>query len=567
MATITINGKACEFEGKKTIFQVAQENGIEIPHYCYHDALSIVASCRICLGEVWAPNPRNDNKLEPIPRLMPTCQTPAGDGQFVYTDSPKAIANQKAVMEFLLINHPLDCPICDQAGECYLQDYSYDYGRGASRFEEDKVKQPKKDLGETIWLYSDRCIMCSRCVRFTREVTGTNELCVVGRGATEEIDLFPGMALDNPLAGNVVDICPVGALLDKDFLFKQRVWLLTPTPSIDGTTAGGDNIFIDHNEGRIYRLRPRKNLDVNKWWISDEVRYSWKFVHREDRLSQPTRDQYGERVGTTFANAYADIDETLTEIAERGGRIAALVSPMLSCEEAYLIGEYARSWHADRSQAMLGIGPVPSEGEDQTFPPGASPDDWNAYTIRAEKAPNARGVRRVLEGFASSDEGGSAPLEYDTFLEEVKNAEAVIVTGNYPSEWVTKELTKALSRKFVVLVDTLPNDLVGKAHVVLPGATWAEKAGTFENVNNRLQAFEQAIAVNEGAKSEGQIFTDLITIAENRDLREAPMFNAATIRAKIASNLGLNEFVTEVHMPSGHGEITAEDYPMELVEL
>jgi rhodanese-related sulfurtransferase len=156
----------------------------------------VVANCRICLAEVWAPNPRNENKLEPIPKLLPTCQTPAGDGQVIYTDSPKAIANQKAVMEYLLINHPLDCPVCDQAGECYLQDYSYRYGRGYSRFEEAKVKQPKKDIGPHVLLYSDRCIMCSRCVRFTREITGTGELCVTGRGNREEIDLFPGKAME-----------------------------------------------------------------------------------------------------------------------------------------------------------------------------------------------------------------------------------------------------------------------------------------------------------------------------------------------------------------------------------
>ncbi len=156
MATITINGKPCEFEGQKMILEVAKENGIEIPHYCYHEGLSITASCRICLGEVWAPNPRNDNKLEPIPRLMPTCQTPAGDGQKVYTDSPKAVANQKAVMEYLLLNHPLDCPICDQAGECGLQDYSYQFGRSESRFVEDKIKQQKKDLGDDVSQYSDR---------------------------------------------------------------------------------------------------------------------------------------------------------------------------------------------------------------------------------------------------------------------------------------------------------------------------------------------------------------------------------------------------------------------------
>jgi len=568
MATITINGKICEFEGKKMILQVAEENGIEIPHYCYHEGLSIVASCRICLGEVWAPNPRNDNQLEPIPRLMPTCQTPAGDRQEVYTNSPKALANQKAVMEYLLINHPLDCPICDQAGECYLQDYSYRYGRGESRFEEDKIKQPKKDLGENVYLYSDRCIMCTRCVRFTCEVTQTNELCVVGRGSMEQIDLFPGLALDNPMSGNVVDICPVGALLDKDFLFKQPVWFLKATPSIDGLTAAGDNIFIHHNEGWIYRIKPRKNLNVNKWWISDEIRYGWKFVHSEDRLTNPSRLQYGDRVPTTFAKAYAEVEESLTAIAKGGGRIAALISPMISCEEAYLVADYVRHWHEDPTQAILGMGPVPVSGEDQIFPPGAKENDANAYTIRAEKAPNARGVKRILKSFAGIDgKVRSDVLSYEAFLEAVKDAEAVIVTGNYPSEWVTKDLTKALARKFVVLIDTLPSELTKKANVVLPGATWAEKAGTFENVNHRLQAFERAIHPIEGTKCEGQILTDLITLAEGKALSESPIYNAGNIRLRMASETGLNEFISEIRMPTGESEIEGPDYEMALVEL
>jgi NADH-quinone oxidoreductase subunit G len=207
MPKITINGRDLEFQKGQTILQVALDNEIEIPHYCYHPGLSIVANCRICLAEVHAPNPKT-GALEPIPKLMPTCQTPCGENQVVYTDSPKSIANQKAVMEYLLINHPVDCPVCDQAGECHLQDYSYQYGRGVSRFQEQKIKQPKKDVGNHVLLYSDRCIMCTRCVRFTREVTGTGELMVDGRGAMEQIDVFPGLPLNNELSANVIDICP-----------------------------------------------------------------------------------------------------------------------------------------------------------------------------------------------------------------------------------------------------------------------------------------------------------------------------------------------------------------------
>lgn len=583
MARITINGKSCEFTGSPSILEVALANGLEIPHYCWHEGLSVVASCRICLAEVWAPNPRS-GELEPIPRLLPTCQTPCGDGQIVRTDSPKAVANQKAVMEYLLINHPLDCPICDQAGECYLQDYSYEYGRGESRFEEEKIKQPKKDVGPHIYLYSDRCIMCSRCVRFTREVTGTAELCVVGRGSSEQIDLFPGKALDNELSGNVADICPVGALLDKDFLFSQRVWLLTKTPSIDGLTASGDNISIEHNQGRIYRVKPRRNLDVNKWWISDEVRYGWTFIHSDDRLTEPRRLQYGEQVGTGFSAAYDEIEERLAAARTAGAKVAALVSPMLSCEEAYLMSRWVREACGDAGRVILGVGPVPVSGEDKTFPPGASPADRNAFTIRAEKAPNARGVRRVLAAIGECEAFGDDPaagtprlatgtpppasrpiLDFEKWLPAIKDAEVVILTGNYPSEWVTKDLAKALSRKFIILIDTLPNDLTAKANVMLPGATWAEKAGTFENVSGLLQTFEQAIAPIEGSRSEGQIFTELLARrASATNGHGAPRYNAAAVRREMSEALGLLEFVRDVHAPAAGSFIESD---MELVEI
>src|SRR5580693_3363720 len=251
MAQITVDGRRIDAKPGQMVLQAATEAVIHLPQYCYHPVLSIPANCRICLVEV-----------EGIPKLVPSCQTQVRDGMVVHSKSTKAIANQKQVMEYLLINHPLDCPVCDQAGECFLQDYSYQYGRSQSRFEEDKAKKPKKDVGEHIYLYSDRCIMCTRCVRFTREVSGTSELYVDGRGYREEIDIFPGKPCNNKLAGNVVDLCPVGALLDKDFLFKQRVWLLKQAASISPVDSGGENIFLEHNENVIYRVKPRYNADV-----------------------------------------------------------------------------------------------------------------------------------------------------------------------------------------------------------------------------------------------------------------------------------------------------------------
>lgn len=549
MAKLTIDGKELEFEGKPMILQVALENDVEIPHYCYHPGLSIVASCRICLAEVAQPNPRKDNKVELIPKLMPTCQTMAIDGMEIHTQSPKAIANQKAVMEYLLVNHPLDCPVCDQAGECHLQDYSYKYGRAESRFEEAKVKQPKKDIGPNVYLYSDRCIMCSRCVRFTREVTGTGEIGIFGRGDREQVDVFPGKPLDNDLSGNVVDICPVGALLDKDFLFEQRVWFLTKTPSIDGITASGDNISIEHNEGQVYRVKPRANLAVNKWWISDEIRYGWKFIHHEDRLGTVMRQQYGTQIESDWRRAYEDINAHFKQIVNETGQgsLAVMISPMLSCEEAYLLGRLVRGLD---SGAVLGIGPVPVEGENKAYPGG--------YTVYAEKCPNSRGVRRALE-MLDQEESGEV-LAYDQFIaylaEASSNVTGVLLTGNYPSAWTTKELTGALRKKFVVLIDTLPNDLTPKADVLLPGATWAEKSGTFENVAGRLQAFEQAIPAIGLNKPEGQIALDLMAVC---GVAQQDVYDAGRVRLEMGG-----VFETDVHRPS---QAARHELEMEYVEL
>jgi NADH-quinone oxidoreductase subunit G len=548
MPTIEIDGQTCEFEGRKTILQVALESGIEIPHYCYHPGLSIVASCRICLAEVAAPNPRNENKVELIPKLVPTCQQGAADGMQVHTQSPKAIANQKAVMEYLLINHPLDCPVCDQAGECHLQDYSYQYGRAESRFLEDKIKQPTKDIGPHVKLYSDRCIMCSRCVRFSQEVTGTSELGVFGRGNTEQIDIFPGRPLDNDLSGNVVDICPVGALLDKDFLFAQRVWFLRETPSIDGITSSGDNIWIHHNEGRIHRVKPRTNEQVNRWWISDEIRYGWRFVHHDDRLTSPRRMQYGEQIDVNWDKALQFAAEKLREVVEQNGPggLALSVSPMLACEEAYALGRLITGLDP---QATLAVGDIPVQSEDKTFPGG--------YTIRAEKCPNSRGVRRALELLVDEPQH---VLSHGALTEKLKDKKsgvgALLATGNYDHEHVDKDLASALGKKLLVLIDTLGGALAAKAEVLLPGATWAEKAGAFENADGCLQGFHQAIAPLEGARADGQIALDLAAAC---GLDEPALYDPKRLRVQMG-----DVFASEVREPQPADAGRPE---MEYVEL
>ena len=593
MPKLTINGVECEFTKGQKILEIANQNDVKIPYYCYHEGLSIPAQCRICLGEVWAPNPRNldaqgNPRLEPMMggKLMPTCSTEAAEGMVVYTDSPKSVANQKAVMEYLLINHPLDCPVCDQAGECDLQDYSFEYGRGVSRFQEQKVKQAKKDLGPHVYIYADRCIMCTRCVRFAREIPGTAELTIAGRGNKSEIDVFPGVPLDNELSANVIDLCPVGALLDKDFLFAQRVWFLKSTPSIDGITASGDNILIEHNEGKVYRIKPRTNMAVNKWWITDEVRYGWKHVQSDDRLTTPERRRFGALDPCDFAQAYDEAVQGLTSAAAKG-RVMAVISPMLSCEEAYLLGKLALEIDPN---AVLAVGFVPFRGEDKVFPKGADRDGKDAFVMHAEKAPNARGVRRVLSSLTSD------VVEFDEAAKRLgqgtgsSDIAGVILTGNYPGEWAESAFVDALSGKFVVVIDTHDRRARSAASVVLPGATWMEKAGTFENAREMLQAFEQAIPVAEGAKTEGQIALDLSSVLAGESLGavrrefvrvdEAPgqvptgreirtqsarLFNASAVRSAMAESSGtLGVFVSDVSLPVTDVKHVGD---MEMVEL
>jgi NADH-quinone oxidoreductase subunit G len=537
MPRITVDGKSIEAKQGQMVLQACLDAGMVLPHYCYHPGLSIPASCRICLVEV-----------EGLPKLVPSCQTQIRDGMVVHSQSTKAVANQKQVMEYLLINHPLDCPVCDQAGECSLQDYSYEYGRSQSRFEEDKAKKPKKDVGDNIYLYADRCIMCTRCVRFTREVSGTSELFVEGRGHRESIAIFPGQPINNKLAGNVVDLCPVGALLDKDFLFKQRVWLLKRTPSISPADSGGENIYLEHNEGIIYRVKPRYNADVNKWWISDDTRYSYKPVHDKSRLRQARKTVHGAQTDATFGDALDTAVRDLRQIvATHGpGSLYGLLSPMMASEEAWLFGQAMR---AIDPQAMLVLGPVPSSGQDETFRNPA--DGQVTFTIKAEKVPNAAGVRRVLGKL------GGPQASWDELMSngraDIRHLRGGWVVGGYLSTWVPRDPPEALHRtpdRYLVVQDILPNVLTHTADVVLPAAAWAEKDGTWENHAGTMQAFAAAVAPPEGARREADVYYTV--------LNRPGLYNAADVRGE------MGDHYATVALPSADGTAEPE---MEFVPI
>ncbi|MFQ5490067.1 MAG: molybdopterin-dependent oxidoreductase [Phycisphaerae bacterium] len=499
MAKIIIDDKEIDCREGIPVLQAALEAGWDVPHYCYHPGLSIVASCRLCLMEMKLPHPKT-REMGWAPKLFPACQTPVRDGLEVRFASEVVTTSRERCMEYFLLNHPLDCPVCDQAGECHLQDYSYAFGRPASRMVEQKQVNPKKDIGPGTLLYSDRCVMCSRCVRFTKEVSGTAELCVTSRGSRAEIDVFPGRPLDNALQGNVVDICPVGALLDKDFLFKQRVWFLQSAKSICPGCSTGCAVRVDAHDGVVYRLKPRYNPGVNDWWMCDQGRFGWKYGLDGGRLSGPT-----VRRGASVQQAnWDDIPEMITyrfeeHVAERGSAgVAVMLSPMMSCEEAWLLLSFMQKV-APEVTAVLG--PVPVEGEDESFPVGATGEAVK-FVIRKEKCPNRRGVEAVMAA------SGCATLEFKAFVARAGegNVSAAWIVGGYPSaDWVPGELVKAVGKiELVVVQDLFETKLTPAAAIALPACAFTERAGSFMNHEGRLQPFDRAVSAPDGCQSDGQ---------------------------------------------------------------
>src|SRR5262245_25958110 len=357
MATVHVNGTAVTIgdHERLNLIQAAERAGVAIPYYCWHPALTVVASCRMCLVEV---GEMKDGKPVMQPKVVPGCQTPAKDGTVIVTDSPKAKAAQAQTLEGLLLNHPLDCPVCDKAGECKLQDFSYDYGKSTSRMVDPKHTPPNKpEISSTITLFTDRCIICTRCVRFTREISGEGELCVTQRGDHSEIDVFPGEPLENKLAGNVVDLCPVGALGSKDFLYKQRVWYLQTHDSVCPGCSTGCSIHLDTNKDIIYRLRPRENPQAQGYFMCDEGRYGYRYANSPQRLNRRLARKGDRLEPATWRDLLPSLRRDLADVArDSPAHLVGVLSPYLTCEEAYLLAKYLKGLASD---VRLVLGPVP----------------------------------------------------------------------------------------------------------------------------------------------------------------------------------------------------------------
>ena len=524
MATVTVNGKEVEIGASERLncIQAASKVGVEIPAYCWHPALSVVASCRMCLVEVGDKKP--DGTVAMQPKLVPGCQTPAKDGTVIISDSQKVKDARKATLEYLLLNHPLDCPTCDQAGECYLQDYSFNYGRGYSRLNEPKnIKPDKTYIGDQITLFTDRCIMCTRCVRFTREVSGSAELQVVSRGSHEEIDIFPGHPVNNPLAGNVVDLCPVGALCSKDFLYQQRVWWLKSQSSVCPGCSTGCSITVDQNEERVYRLHPRTNEKAQGHFMCDEGRFGWKYTHSDQRLTSPEARTNGHVTSSDFDSVLASVRTALKKAAQGKGKVAAVLSPWMTVEEAYLLAGFLKSLSGEVTLAM---GPVRIEGKDDQFPKDVKGNvvEPVKFTIRAEKAPNRAGVEAVLSHFA----GDVMPFEELLRLSSTGKFSAVYLVGGDPEGWISEIQAEAFSKiETVIVQDILSSPVLKHATHVLPSGTFVEREGVFVNHKGLAQMIRRSVRGPDGTRPDGRLLWEL---AERSGLIQTD-----TLRSEIAS--------------------------------
>lgn len=470
MPNITIDGKTVEVEPGTTVIQAAEKLGIELPRYCYHPGLSIVGQCRICLVEI-----------EKMPKPQVACYTPVTDGMVVHTQSEKALRARKDVLEMLLVNHPLDCPVCDQAGECWLQEYYMRIGQYDSKMIEDKVKKNKAlDLGPHVMLDQERCILCTRCVRFCDEISKSHELGIFNRGDHAELAPHPGKRLDNLYSVNTVDICPVGALTEKDFRFEARVWYLEATNSICPGCSTGCNIAVHtnterthHAQGRrVVRLKPRYNPEVNQWWMCDLGRYSFKSADDPSRLTVPMLRQGEQWIETSWEVAIEAVAQKIKSTA--ADRVGLWASPQLTNEDLFVLKKFAGRLGLTRVAAALA--------------PLEKPVSDN-FLIKEDHNPNTRGLG--LAGFPLETKASADLLQQAA---DGKLAVLLIFSHDLSQSFAADAVTSALAKvPTVIFVGPNRNATSAAAHFILPTAAWPELDGTFTNFAERVQRLRRAV--------------------------------------------------------------------------
>ncbi|WP_051309269.1 2Fe-2S iron-sulfur cluster-binding protein [Desulfogranum japonicum] len=459
MVKLSVNGQEVEVESGKNLIDALGAVGIEIPHLCYHPALGADGNCRMCLVGI------EDGR----PPLVPACKTPAQEGMKVQLDTDKIKKIQRDIMELELINHPIDCPICDQAGECSLQDYYMQYDGQTSRMNVPQVLKGKKlDFGCGVIHDQERCVLCARCVRFTRQVTKTGELGIVNRTDAARVNIFPGRPLDNRYALNVVDLCPVGAMTSKDFRFKQRVWFLSKDKGICHGCSKGCNIFIDHNREKykddiIYRFRPRLNEQVNGYFICDEGRMTYK-KENDGRITQAKAN------GDNCSNEKAV--QSLKEALGHASKPAFLVSPNCSMEQIVAVKKLA----SQHSATVSGF----SDGY-------IKPGDGDDFLIQDDKSANRAGLELL-----------GIDLSKATFDALVEATDLLIVFDNDLSMSLDEAALSALAGKTkIAVVGAYDSPLVGQATFVYPVASYSEYSGTVVNADKVVQTFDTAVVKND----------------------------------------------------------------------
>jgi len=438
LITLTIEGRAVSVPEGTTILEAAKTAGVLIPHYCYHPGLKIAGVCRMCLVEV-----------EKFPKLAPSCATTVGEGQVVHVYSQKALDARKGVLELLLINHPLDCPICDQAGECELQDYTFQEGRADSRYREPKRFNPAEDFGGDVMYVTNRCILCTRCVRFMEDVAGDEALCVEERGDRARIGIAPDHDLSHPWAANVIDLCPVGALVSKDFLNKARAWELDRTASVCPNCSQGCNVTLETRDGNVVRMKPRSNADVNQYYMCDEGRLSYQWINRADRLETPV-------VAGKLASWEAAL--AVAGAALKGASAHVVAGPSLSNESLWLLKQAA------------GTGTFRVTRGAEAPLPGVKD-----LALRADRAPNATGAE--LLGFSRADQ----PL--------AGAGKVVVIAGD---DCDGLDMSALSGADTVIFLGTVAPQGLPAGAILLPIANFAEEEGTFTNLRGRAQRYLQA---------------------------------------------------------------------------
>jgi NADH-quinone oxidoreductase subunit G len=471
--TITLNGVQASVQKDLRIIEAAEQLGVGIAHYCYHPGLSAPAMCRMCLVEV-----------EGAPKLAPACVTPVAEGQVIHTESERAREARKGTLEFYLLNHPLDCPVCDKSGECKLQDYTHAEGRKRGRSIEPKRVLGQDDFGGDILYDGDRCIMCTRCVRFMREVAQDDRLCVVQRGHRSVIDTFFEHGVEGNLwAGNITDICPVGALLSKDFLHKARVWDLDSNPSICPNCSQGCNIRIDTRDNLVMRLRPRPNPDVNSYWMCDYGRHRYEWLNPRERVQTPLmRGTDAQLAATSWQTAMLSIIDRLRAAVADGGGLTVVGSPLHGNEDNGMLARLA---------AVLGGGELWYRAEraaDEIPCPG-----FPRLARRVDLAANVRGME--ILGFTRRDD-----------VTPVRGGAVIVLGDEIPQD----AADFAAAADLVIAISGTLTAAGRGAHFVLPAATFAEAEGTFTNHEGRVQRFWPAVQPPPMARPAWQILGVLI---------------------------------------------------------